>query len=317
MAEFTLDGVQYLMSFMGLGPGKSGKDISREAWLWTSDQPRWRAFPDVPVEQGRLASVAVGMHDRVLLFGGYTVAEDGSEVSTPEVFIIDPKTGSYKRRADMPLPVDDTVALPRGNRYIYLVSGWHDGRNVSDVQLYDTWEDEWSSATPFPGVPVFGHAGGIVGPRFVVAGGVGVLGEVDGKRQFGAIDQAWLGIIDPDDPSVIFWSELPSARGTDRYRMAATGSEKRGQVIFAGGTGRPYNFNGIGYDGRASGPSGEVFAFDLRTGLWIQYENVERKATMDHRGLLHLRNGEFITLGGMTARQKVTGEVTAFRLPPP
>lgn len=68
VAEFTLDGVQYVMSFMGLGPGKSAEDISRNAWLWRSDTAAWEAFPDMPFEQGRLAAVAVGLYDRVLLF---------------------------------------------------------------------------------------------------------------------------------------------------------------------------------------------------------------------------------------------------------
>ena len=317
VAEFTLDGVQFLMSLMGLGPGKTREDISRKAWVWRSDHPGWQSFPDVPVPEGRLASVAVGLYDRVLLFGGYTVAEDGSEVSTPEVFIINPAHGSYKRRADMPLPVDDTVALPFANRYIILVSGWHDVGNVNQVQVYDSWEDRWSRASDFPGVPVFGHAGGIVGNRMVIAGGVGVLGVQDGKRQFGAIDQAWLGEVDPDDPTSINWSPLPSTNGTDRYRMAASGSTAHEKVIFAGGTSRPYNYTGVGYDGMPAEPSGAVFAYDLNAGRWVHYEQVERQPTMDHRGLLRMQSGEFVTLGGMVGGQRVSAEVTRFELPTP
>jgi hypothetical protein len=57
------------MSFMGLGPGKEHEDISKNAWLWRSDTAAWEPIPDVPVEQVRLAAVAVGLCDRVLLFG--------------------------------------------------------------------------------------------------------------------------------------------------------------------------------------------------------------------------------------------------------
>jgi len=309
VAEFTHNGVQFVMSFMGLGPGKGHENISRKAYLWRSDTAAWESFPDVPVEQGRLAAVAVGLYDRVLLFGGYEVASDGSEKSTPEVFIINPLDGSYKRRADMPVPVDDAVAITYANRYIYLVSGWHDEGNVSHVQVYDTWEDSWAMADAFPGTPVFGHAGGMVGNRFVIAGGVGVLGIEDGKRQFGAINQAWLGEIDSGNPLRISWSELPLLEETAQYRMAATGDESLGLVLFAGGSRRPYNFNGIGYDGLPAEPEASMFAWDSNAAGWVHFAEASRIATMDHRGLLRIGNAGFATVGGMTGGQKVTERV--------
>jgi len=314
VAGVTRNGVQYLMSFMGLGAGKTHSDIVKQAWLWTSETRHWSAFPDVPVDQGRLASVAVGLNDRVILFGGYTVEADGGEFSTPEVYVVDPVERTYKRRADMPVPVDDTVALPYTNRYIYLVSGWHDTGNVSAVQLYDTREDTWATATDFPGVAVFGHAGGIVGRTLIIAGGVGVLAEQDGKREFGAIDQAWKGEIDADDPARITWAELPTTAGTNRYRMAATGDAASGLVIFAGGTKRPYNFSGIGYDGQPAEPSGQVFALDIERDAWVHFDGLNRPATMDHRGLLPLNDGVFVTFGGMGPNQEVIRNVTRFQL---
>jgi DNA-binding winged helix-turn-helix (wHTH) protein/tetratricopeptide (TPR) repeat protein len=315
VAEYSKDGLQYVMSFMGLGPGKGHGDISKKAWLWRSDTAAWEPFPEVPVEQGRLAAVAVGLYDRVLLFGGYTVAPDGTEKSTPEVFIINPLNGSYQRRADMPVPVDDAVAFAYANRYIYLVSGWHDEGNVDHVQVYDTWEDTWAMADAFPGTPVFGHAGGIVGQQFVIVGGVGVLGMKDGKRQFGAINQAWQGEIDSDDPTKISWSELPLLDETAQYRMAATGDESSGLVLFAGGSRRPYNFNGIGYDGLPAEPENSFFGWDITGGAWVWFPDVSRDATMDHRGLLKIGNAGFITLGGMTAGQVVTGSLVRVELP--
>lgn len=312
VAALRRDDVHYILSFMGLGAAKTHLDISREAWLWRSDTREWQAFPPVPVNEGRLASVAVGLADRIWLFGGYTVAADGSEVSTPEVFRIDPVARTYQRRADMPLPVDDTVALPYTGRYIYLVSGWHDSGNAAEVQLYDTHQDQWQMATPFPGVPVFGHAGGMVDGEMIIAGGVGLLGETDGKREFGTIDQAWKGVVDPEDPARIEWQKLPVTAGTNRYRMAASGSAAHRQVFFAGGTDRPYNYSGIGYDGQSATPTGAVFAWDLDNRQWLQCENLQRSATMDHRGLLHLDDGTFITLGGMDSQQQVSGAVVPF-----
>jgi N-acetylneuraminic acid mutarotase len=312
VAEIIVDGVQHVMSFMGIGPAKTYQDVSREAWLWTSESREWRKFPDVPVDQGRLASVAVGINNRILLFGGYTVAADGAELSTPEVFAIDPLEQSYERRADMPVPVDDTVAFPFANRYVYLVSGWHDTGNVGQVQRYDTLEDSWTAATAFPGVPVFGHAGGIVGNTLIVVGGVGVIAESDGKREFGAIDQAWKGTIDPANPARIQWQAIPLTAGTNRYRMAATGVSGDNRIYFAGGTERPYNFSGIGYDGEPAEPTDAVFAFDIEADQWIYPGSTSRSPTMDHRGLLRLQQGTLITIGGMGLNQQVLSNVTAF-----
>jgi hypothetical protein len=170
-------------------------------------------------------------------------------------------------------------------------------------------------ADAFPGTPVFGHAGGIVGQQFVIVGGVGVLGMKDGKRQFGAINQAWQGEIDSDDPTKISWSELPLLDETAQYRMAATGDESSGLVLFAGGSRRPYNFNGIGYDGLPAEPENSFFGWDITGGAWVWFPDVSRDATMDHRGLLKIGNAGFITLGGMTAGQVVTGSLVRVELP--
>ncbi len=314
VASLEIGGRPYLYSFSGLGAGKQRSDIHSRAFavdLATGDIEVLGRL--VPGAKDRLASIAVGLHDRVFIFGGYTVGADGSEISTPEVYAFDPVTRAYQARAPMPLPVDDTVAFAYADRYIYLVSGWHDDGNVADVQVFDSWQDRWFAATPYPGRPVFGHAGGIVGNRFVIADGVAVRGrDAAGRRQFGISETAWLGVIDPADPSVIRWQALPPHPGPGLYRMAAVGSQRLGLVIFAGGSPNPYNFNGIGYNGEPSEPSTLVFAYDPASGAWSE---LGRKpvATMDHRGLLEVGDN-FYTLGGMLAGQQVSEQVLSFRL---
>ena len=44
---------------------------------------------------------------------------------------------------------------------------------------------------------------------------------------------------------------------------------------------------------------------------WVRFPNTSRTATMDHRGLLKIGNQGFITIGGMTTGQEVTGSVVA------
>ncbi|MEE8370830.1 MAG: hypothetical protein V3R73_01700 [Sphingomonadales bacterium] len=314
VAVLKVGEVDYLYSFSGLGAGKERTDIHSRAFAVNLDNGNIEVMGLLPGGRDRLASIAVGLFDRVFVIGGYTVGEDGSEVSTPEVLSFNPKERSYKVRAAMPLSVDDTVAFSYANRYIYLVSGWHDDGNVSNVQVFDSWEDRWFEATPYPGAPVFGHAGGIVANRFVIADGVKLLGhDEEGRRQFGISAEAYLGIIDEDDPASIRWQALSAHPGPPLYRMAATGSKARGQIVFAGGSPNPYNYNGMGYNGQPSEPSAAVFAFDPATGSWIDL-GAKPVASMDHRGLLEA-SGAFYTIGGMLAGQVVTGKVLRFELP--
>ncbi len=294
-------------SFNGLRAGKTHEDVSNDAFACQVPAGVCTAIEGPPVSKGRLASVAVFLDDRIFLFGGYTVAEDGTEVSTPEVYALNPQTGEYQRRADMPAPVDDTVAFHYANRYIYLVSGWHDTGNVSLVQVFDTWEDQWFMATDYPGSPVFGHAGGAVGGRFVVSDGVAVIGEENGTRQFGAVDEAWMGEIDREDPSVIHWTRLAPHPFGPLYRMAAVGDEAHNRIVFYGGGDNPYNFDGVGYDGVPAQASDVLFAIDMETKIWSEIGRTGRPS-MDHRGLM-IWDGAYWTLGGMNTQGEVLAEL--------
>lgn len=311
VARLELNGGTRFYSFMGLTAGKTHADISKRAFEYDLKDKQWRALPDVPVTAGRLASTAVGLGGQVFLFGGYTVAADGTEVSTSEVFAFDPATNSYQRRAPMPVPVDDSVALPFVGRYIYLVSGWHDKDNVRLVQVYDTLKDRWFRATDWPGLGVFGHAGAIAGNRILVADGVTVIPGVKGWERFKLIGDAWMGTIDAKNPARIGWRRLPPHPGKPLYRMAATGSPSRDLAIFSGGSTIAYNYNGDGYDGTPATPSDRVFAYEFLHNRWMNLGQ-KSKASMDHRGLLEA-DGKFYTIGGMGSDREVIGDAIEFQ----
>ncbi len=300
-----------LYSFNGLTACKINSDTSHQAFACPFDQA-CRQLEDVPVAEGRLASTAITVANTIYLFGGYSVAEDGTEVSTPETLAFDPITEEWTRRADMPTPVDDAVAFAYQDRYIYLVSGWHDDGNVSAVQVYDTQEDAWFRATDYPGALVFGHSGGMVDGKIVIADGVAVTGMVDGKRQFSLIDEAWIGSIDLDDPSEIRWAEIVPHPGAPLYRMAVMGDAERGQIIFAGGGDNAYNITGVGYDGVDTKPSDRIFAWDVTAYSWVELGRMP-SPSMDHRGLI--KSGEiYYIIGGLDAGLNVRAEITSFKL---
>lgn len=298
-----------LQSFYGLGAGKSETDVLRIA------QPQRTSVRSLlpmgpPVSQGRLAAAAARVGHHAYLMGGYTVAEDGTEVSTPEVFRITPSEGlnQYERRSDIPVPSDDALLVTYQDRYLYLISGWHDLGNINLVQLYDTETDEWTQATPYPGTPVFGHGGGAVGNQMIVCDGVRIRYRNDGPREFLPENACWQGRIDADDRRRIHWQPAPDMPGPGRYRAAA--GPHQGRVFFVGGSANPYNYNGIGYNGVPSEPLDAVVSFDFESGQWFCHGRLD-VATMDHRNLPS--DGERLYLaGGMRSGQVVTDEVLGF-----
>ncbi|MEM9058661.1 MAG: galactose oxidase, partial [Pseudomonadota bacterium] len=213
----------WLYSFLGLEAGRQWSDTHAGGWVLAPGAAAWRSVGDVPGPGGRLAGVAAAAGGAVYVVGGYTVAEDHSEVSVPSVHRIAPGSDAFEPRTAMPVPVDDTVALVYRDRFIYLVSGWHDYGNVNLVQRYDSVNDSWDQATPFPGTAVFGHAGGIVGDSLVICDGVGIETASSGPRRFVPVDACYLGRIDAQNPRRIEWHRLPSHPGPPLYRMAAAG----------------------------------------------------------------------------------------------
>ena len=303
----------YLLSFMGLAKGKSYRDVHDKTWVLAPGASEWQPGKPVPSSlslAGRLASVAVGLNGQAYLFGGYTVAEDHSEISSPDNFRYDPVADQFQAIAPMPVPVDDAVALVYQQRYIYLVSGWHNDGNVNLVQVYDAKLDRWTQASPFLGAPVFGQAGGIVGNKLVICDGVAVHAHADKRRSFAAETACYLGTIDPKQPSKIDWRTLPHPTGKARYRMAATGLADGQKIVFAGGSDNPYNYNGIGYDGQPSEPDPMLWIFDLNKFTWSVTPSDSN--TMDHRGLLAYK-GQLWVIGGMGPKQTVLSQVTSIQ----
>ncbi|MFT4938497.1 MAG: N-acetylneuraminic acid mutarotase [Paraglaciecola sp.] len=312
VAKVSTESGDYLLSFMGLGAGKTYREVHNKVWalnlntaipanIWQQKSP----VPSSLTLKGRLASIAVGVKDKAYIFGGYTVAEDHSEVSSPDNFTYQLTSDTYTRIADTPVPVDDAVALVYQQRFIYLISGWHNDGNVNLVQLYDIQEDSWQQASPFLGVPVFGHAGGIVDNKMLLCDGVKVQAREGKRRTFVSEPACYLGIIDPTNPHKIDWRVVKHPRSSARYRMAAAGIVSTSIIVFFGGSDNPYNYNGIGYDGVPSEPSKQLWIYDLNTQKWLV--SMGHQASMDHRGAVLVNTNEkdqLITIGGMGEKQK-------------
>ncbi|WP_462157732.1 Kelch repeat-containing protein [Pseudoalteromonas sp. GB56] len=307
----TPDG-HFFLSFMGLASGKTHADAHNKVWALNVGKGNWKAMKAVPAStqlKGRLAATAVGVGEYAYIFGGYTVAQDHTEISVPDVYRFDVQKDEYLKLASMPVPVDDSVALNYNNQYIYLISGWHNDGNVNLVQVYDIANNSWSQASPFLGDAVFGQAGAITGNTMVVCDGVKTIAFADKRRGFDAKAQCLKGIIDPQNPTKVSWHSLAHPTGKAHYRMAA--GTINGHIVFIGGSPNPYNYDGIGYNGKPSSPSSQVWRFDINSNKWQRQEHA-LKATMDHRGLLEYE-GVAYRIGGMGEKQQVLDVVTPYR----
>jgi hypothetical protein len=295
------DGVS-VFSFLGMGASKTWDGVTNAAYRWdVGSADGWRTLPPVP-GPGRLASTAQVVDGRVYVLGGYTVAQDGTERSLPDVNVFDPVAESWTRGADIPVPVDDAVSAVWRDSLIVLVSGWHDDGNVSNVQWYDPAADRWTQGSPIPGTPVFGHTGALVGDHLLYLDGAKV---VEGAPRFALDTAAWLGNVDPSDPHTVEWTAFPEHPLPGLYRAA--GGNVGGVMLFVGGTDNPYNFDGIGYDGVPSRPIRQVLAYAPGAGAWRNLA-APPLPSMDHRNL-GVAGGAVFLVGGMEEGQAVSSKV--------
>jgi hypothetical protein len=214
VAAASVDGRTAVYTFLGLDSTKTWSGVTSSAYQWYVGDDAWTSIEPVP-GPGRLAATAQMIGDRIYVLGGYTVAEDGSERSLPDVAVYDPAAGTWTRGADIPVPVDDAVSgIWRGR--IFLVSGWHDTGNVAHVQVYDPDADRWSEASPVSGSPVFGHTGAVVGDHVAYVDGAAV---VNARPRFRIDVASWLGTIDRDG-GTITWRPAAPHPGPPLYRAA-------------------------------------------------------------------------------------------------
>lgn len=292
-----------VVSALGLASGKLWSNVMSDAWQLNAEAT-WTPLPMVP-GPGRLASVALGVDDQMLLIGGYTVAEDHVEVSVPGIDVWSASSGAWSDGPTMPTPVDDAVASVWRDRWVVLVSGWSNKDNVSEVQLLDLQDGSWSEGTPIPGAAVFGHAGAMWNDTLVYCDGVRVVpAEGEAKRSFVANEGCYLGRFGAE-VGAIDWRKLPPHPGNARYRMASGAAA--GLIVFAGGTDNPYNYDGIGYDGTPAEPTSTVFAWDVAGDRWVDLPPLP-EPSMDHRGLVNV-DGSLVLVGGLDAQREPTTRV--------
>ncbi len=301
IAGAIVNGTPCIYSFAGIDSTKIWSGISNRSFRYITGFDVWYEIPALPMEIEVIAAGASTVKNKIYIMGGYTVKQNGSEVSSDQNFEFDPVNIEYVEKAKIPRAIDDQVQCVWRDSLIYVISGWSNTTNVNDVQIYNPSNDTWLDGTPVPdnsAYKVFGASGEIIGDTIYYAGGTGILGF-----NFELVPYLRKGVINPDNPAEIEWilEENDLALG---YRMGAT--TYKDQVLWIGGSLVSYNYDGIAYNGSGGVSATErILTYSPQTGSLIESNNVI-PPTMDLRGIGKVSDQEYYIIGGMENDQKVT-----------
>lgn len=302
VTDVRIKGQILIYSFMGLGAEKKWNSVSNAGYALNLRYNKWTSIRSSP-GSGRLGAVAASAQEQIFLIGGFVPDQSGLQAVVPDLTIYDPIGLRWYRGPDLPTPVRDAVTGVARDRYIYVIGGLARTGPTNAVQIYDVQDQHWLEATPFPGTPVFGHAGTVVGDAIIYVDGA-KKNPAGNRPPYIPSDECWIGKLDKHDPRKIQWSKLPPHPGAARYRIAAGGSERDMKAYFAGGSEAIYDYSGIGLDGKPAVPSAVVFAYSLRNNAWETIQQNAPNPTMDHHGLAATSDG-LVVVGGMAAGPKV------------
>jgi N-acetylneuraminic acid mutarotase len=303
-AVATLRGGLEIYSVMGIGPKKTWDDVTNHVYIFHLAGAKWSNGSPVPGVGGRLAASAIGVKGKIYVFGGFLVDAQGGELTVPDVNVYLPEERRWYRAADIPIAVDSAVIGVNHDRYIYLIGGRSKNGPINNVQVYDMETNKWSDGTPFPGSPVFGHAGGLGDDTIVFVDGAKKNPAGDTPR-YVTSDECWMGKIDHKEPDKIEWSKLPGHPGPARFGLVAGAAEKDRRIFFSGGSANIHNFKGEDADGKPVEFSTMIFDYDVRGKQWetISEENAEPRG--DTRGIVETPIGPMI-IGGLAKNAAVT-----------
>lgn len=306
----TVRGKTYIISMMGTGPGGQPANLHNKVWMHTLGEFGWSTLAPVPSVNrvsGRFAASAVALNNNFFVLGGTTLNADGSKNTVIDSYRFNPVTQQYTRLNDIPVPVDDAVALPYLDRYIYVINGWSQDGNVNLVQLFDNYTQRWLQATPFPGKAVSGLAGGIQGNTILLCDGVSIHYHADKPREFLPEPACYLGTIG-NNVQHIQWQPAPHPDGIARFRAGAIATQLDNEpvIVFLGGSTSVYHYPGVQLPDNKATISDQVWVFSINKKRWLKAETTT--PVMDLRGLISI-NDEIWSIGGTTADNQPTNKL--------
>jgi N-acetylneuraminic acid mutarotase len=309
-AVASLRGGVEVYSLMGIGARKTWDDVTNKMYVLPLKSGKWMEAKPVPGVAGRLGASAIGAKNKVYVFGGYLLDGQGGQFIVGDVNTYLADEHRWYRAADLPVPVDSAVIGVSHDRYIYLIGGRSKHGPVNNVQVYDVERNTWMEATPFPGAPVFGHAGGVADDVIVFVDGARADPSGQNASAYVASDQCWMGKIDKKDPGKIEWSKLPPHPGPGRVGIVAGAGEREHRILFSGGTTAPHDFKGFDARGNPAELSPVTFAFELHGDHWETISEQTEDVRADGRGIAFTPIGPLI-IGGTAKDSAISARVLA------
>lgn len=298
------NGDTLVYSFAGIDSSKKYNGISLQSFAYNYSNATWTTLPNLPDTMGKIAAAASTIKNKIYIVGGYHVKANGNEVSSNKVHVFDPETNSFlPDAADIPKAIDDQVQCVWRDSLLFVITGWSNTSNVTNVQIYNPVSNSWTSGTSTPNqsnYKMFGASGVIIGDTIYYNGG-----STSGFS-FNSVPYLRKGIIDPNDPTTITWSQEENNPGAAGYRMAAASYQDR--CFWIGGSGKAYNYNGIAYDGSGGvEPLQRILRYESGFQQWDEGLGAPH-GVMDLRGIARIAPTKWIICGGMELGQVVSNK---------
>lgn len=300
VVEGFIGDTAFVFSFAGIDTTKIYSGIHLRSFKYNTVTDQWHTIAPLPDTLGKVAAGASRVGDTIYIIGGYHVFEDDTELSSNRVHRYDLVNDRYLADGQpIPTAIDDQVQLVWKDSLIYVITGWSDSRNVPLVQIYDPSKDEWMSGTSTPNsrrYRSFGASGTLVGDTIYYFGGAS---DFSG---FSAQEEMRKGVIDPNDPTKIDWSQFTPEPEQTAYRAVATTVNEKAYWI--GGSKITYNYDGLAYSNNQGVPTAnQVLVFDPTTEQLVAetYDFLP----MDLRGIAITGANERYLAGGMLEDQQV------------
>ncbi|MEP7169279.1 MAG: T9SS type A sorting domain-containing protein [Bacteroidota bacterium] len=182
--------------------------------------------PGAPMPTGKYQFSAQKAGDNIYCAGGYS----GGFTADPLNYFYNLSSGIWNSGPPMATPVGDYASGVYMDTLIYFIGGFDGASDQNIVQIFNTVSNTWTTGTDKPGTAVSGLRGSINGNTIIVAGGFSQL-------LFAEVADAYIGVIDAVDPTIITWTALPAYPGGPVGRLAAgtVFRDLRPLVLFVGG----------------------------------------------------------------------------------
>jgi N-acetylneuraminic acid mutarotase len=254
--------------------GEIGEVSSRRVDAYNVETKTWTRLAPLPA--GRMWHDATTINGKIYVAGGENmVVVNGVSTQKPtqSLFVYDPATNTWSRKADLPTKVQIVhQAAVSGMLYVYT--------DNDHFWKYNPKLDTWTSLP----LPPSQHGDGMmraVGDKIYLTGGTKFVDR--------APFQEYNPELDVYDPAIRTWSvKTPLPAAYNNLDHGAVAASFHGKLWVAGGA---LDSNGPLYNG----PASELYVYDPLTDTWVAGPPMLR-ATMNAAGAW--AGGKFFVFGG-------------------